>query len=76
MKVEIFGTPSCKFCEAAKSLCRLMNITFSYEDISSPESREEFEARTKTVPRSVPQIIVDNVLVGSFNDFKNFLNHQ
>lgn len=76
MNVLIFGTTSCTFCNAAKRLCQTLNLEHTYLEMKNEVDFEEFEEVFGFKPRTVPQIVVDGNLIGSFNDFKNFLNQQ
>lgn len=76
MKVLIYGTTNCTFCNAAKKLCQILTLDYEYLEMKDEADFETFETKYGFKPRTVPQIVVDHNLVGSFNDFKNFLNQQ
>ncbi len=59
MHVEIYGTPSCKFCKMAKQLVEANEISYTYTDVTDLEERANMNLRFKSPARSVPQIFVD-----------------
>ena len=66
-KIVIYGNESCTFCAAARMLftkrgLRFDDITVSGDD----EGRKEMERLTGS--RSVPQILIDDHLVGGFDE--------
>lgn len=66
--VEMYTTAICPYCVAAKNLLRQRG--FDYAEIridTDPGRREEMLARSGGV-RSVPQIFVNGVHVGGFDD--------
>lgn len=73
MIVEIFGTPSCKFCGSAKKLVESKGLEYTYTDISDLEERANLALRMGFTPRSVPQIFADNKYIGGYNELKVLL---
>lgn len=65
--VEIYTTPTCGFCFAAKRLLSNKGVSFSEIDVRAPERREEMTQRAKG-RRTVPQIFVGEMHVGGFDD--------
>lgn len=66
-KVEIYTTPTCGFCMAAKAL--LQGKDASYDEISVVDQ----QLRAKMVDRAhgrltVPQIFIDGRHIGGFDD--------
>ncbi len=74
MKVTIYGTPTCTYCNQAKALCNRFNYEYEYIDIlTDPQIKKDLEALVGSEVRTVPQIVVDGKHVGGFNDFKTFI---
>ncbi len=71
--VEIFSSPSCGYCVRAKKLLTAVGAAFVERDISSSEHREEFVRRLPRV-RSVPQIFIDEIHIGGFEDLEILQN--
>jgi len=68
-KVEIYTTPSCQYCHAAKAFFKENNIEFTEFDVAA-----DAEKRTEMIDKSgqlgVPVIIIgENIIVG-FNKNK------
>ncbi len=74
-KVEIYTTPTCPYCMAAKALLRKKGAGFEETDVSrDPELRVAMTRRAGGV-RSVPQIFIDGLHVGGSDDL-HLLDHQ
>ena len=66
--VEIYTTPICGFCLAAKRLLSNKGVSFSEVDVMrAPERRQEMVQRASG-RRTVPQIFVGETHVGGFDD--------
>ncbi|MFN3280595.1 MAG: glutaredoxin 3 [Tabrizicola sp.] len=66
--VEIYTTPICPYCHAAKRLLQKKGVAFSEIDVSrDPALREAMVHRAKG-RRTVPQIFVGDVHVGGCDD--------
>ena len=66
--VEIYTSPHCGFCHAAKRLLAQKGVTFSEIDVARhPERRAEMIQRAKGA-RTVPQIFIGQTHVGGCDD--------
>ncbi|NBD31195.1 MAG: glutaredoxin 3 [Alphaproteobacteria bacterium] len=66
--VEIYTSPFCGFCHAAKRLLNSKGVTFSEVDISvEPERRAEMMQRANG-GRTVPQIFIGDDHVGGCDE--------
>lgn len=70
MKVEIYSTPSCGQCVAAKSLLKAKSIEFIEYVIGQNAEKSDIETRCACTVRSVPQIFVNDEYIGGFNELK------
>lgn len=67
-KVEIYTTPTCPYCIAAKALLRKKGVAFDETDVSrDPDLRVAMTQRAGG-RRSVPQIFIDGTHVGGSDD--------
>lgn len=67
-KVEIYTTPTCPYCVAAKALLRKKGVSFDETDVSrDPDLRVAMTQRAGG-RRSVPQIFIDGQHVGGSDD--------
>lgn len=62
MKVEIYGTSWCTFCNSAKDLCNELAIEYSYIDVDDTANLRALEERLGQKVKSVPQVFLN----GSF----------
>lgn len=66
--VEIYTTPICPYCHAAKRLLQKKGVAFAEIDVSrDPSLREAMTQRSKG-RRTVPQIFVGDTHVGGCDD--------
>jgi glutaredoxin 3 len=66
--VEIYTTPTCGYCQAAKRLLTLKGVEFSEINIAAhPDRRPEMERRAGG-RRTVPQIFIGDTHVGGCDD--------
>jgi len=67
-KVEIYSSPFCGYCHAAKRLLRDKGVDFTEIDvIEHPERRAEMVQRARG-GRTVPQIFIDGKHIGGCDD--------
>jgi glutaredoxin 3 len=67
-RVEIYTTPLCGFCHAAKRLLTQKGVRFTEIDISrDPDQRAAMTARANG-RRTVPQIFIGGTHVGGCDD--------
>jgi glutaredoxin 3 len=66
--VEIYTSPTCGYCHAAKRLLAAKGVPFTEVDVvRHPERRPEMVTRANG-GRTVPQIFIDGVHVGGCDD--------
>ena len=74
-KVEIYTTPTCPYCIAAKALLRKKGAAFDETDVSrDPDLRVAMTQRAGG-RRSVPQIFIGGQHIGGSDDL-HALDHQ
>lgn len=66
-KVEIYTTPWCPYCHAAKSLLTEKGVAFEEVDAANPEVRSAMVQRAHG-RRTVPQIFIGETHVGGYDD--------
>ena len=73
MNITIYSKPNCVFCDKAKSLVKGLNLIYEEKmfgkDFNSPE--ELYEAVGKQV-RTMPQIKIDDELIGGYNQLVEY----
>ena len=67
--IEIFTGPGCTYCDKAKALLDKYRLSYCERNI---DNAEEFEELRRRLPRAraLPQIFVDGVHIGSFEDLQ------
>jgi glutaredoxin 3 len=67
-QVEIYTSPLCGYCHAAKRLLSAKGVSYSEIDVSrDPDKRQEMLARANG-RHTVPQVFVGDTHVGGFDD--------
>ena len=66
-KVEIYTTPWCPYCHAAKSLLEEKGVPYEEVDAVDPEVRTAMVERANG-RRTVPQIFIGATHVGGYDD--------
>jgi len=72
MKAVVWSKDACPFCDQAKNLLKLKGIEFEERNISTDWTREQL---LEAVPdaRTVPQIFLDEQLIGGFTELRKHL---
>ncbi len=70
MKIEIFSTPQCSYCDAAKKLLDDKGLAYTTLDVmSEPAILADFKRRLPRV-KAVPQIFIDGEHIGGYEDLR------
>ena len=72
MKAIVWSKYHCPFCDQAKMLLKQRGIEFEERKIGDGWTKEEL---LEAVPaaRTVPQIFIDDKLIGGYTELKNYL---
>lgn len=73
MKAIVWSKYNCPYCEQAKSLLKMKNIPFEERKIGDGYTKEDLLEAVPTA-RTVPQIFLDEELIGGFDDLKRKLS--
>ena len=72
-KIEIYTKNSCIFCDRAKQVFKSKNLSFTeYNIFINPNYLDELLKRSNG-QRTMPQIFINNIHVGGFNDLKRII---
>lgn len=71
-KAVIWSKDACPYCDQAKALLKSKNIEFEERNITRDWTREQLLEAVPTA-RTVPQIFLDNQLIGGFTDLRAHL---
>ena len=67
MTIEIYTTPTCPFCRAAKDLLRAKSVSFEEIVVIDPDKRAAMSSRADG-RTSVPQIFINGMHIGGCDD--------
>ncbi len=73
--IEIYTTPSCPYCHAAKRLLAKKGAAFTEIDVSRDPALRESMTKRANGRRSVPQIFIGGTHVGGSDDIHD-LDHE
>jgi glutaredoxin 3 len=66
-KVEIYTKSYCPYCKRAKELLRIKGVAFTEHDVTTDPVKEQ-EMRSRSGRETVPEIFVDDNLLGGCDD--------
>lgn len=72
MQAVVWSKDSCPFCLQAKALLESRGIKFEERNVSKDWTREQLLAAVPNA-RTLPQIFLDDKLVGGFNELRKHL---
>jgi glutaredoxin-related protein len=72
MKAVVWSKDNCPFCDQAKNLLKMKGIEFEERNVTKDWTKEQL---LEAVPgaRTVPQIFLDETLIGGFDQLKKHL---
>lgn len=75
MKAIVYTKDMCPYCEQAKLLLRSRGIEYEERNVSRDWTREQL---LEAVPgaRTVPQIFLDDQLIGGFTELRQHLTKE
>jgi glutaredoxin len=74
MKAIVWSKYNCTFCEQAKALLKQNSIPFEERKIGDGYTKEELLEAVPTA-RTVPQIFLNDELIGGFTELKKRLEN-
>jgi glutaredoxin len=74
MKATIWSKYNCPYCDQAKALLKLKGIEFEERKIGDGYTKEDLLEAVPTA-RTVPQIFLDQELIGGFTELKKRLEN-
>lgn len=75
MKAIVWSKDRCPYCDQAKALLTARGIEFEERNVSRDWTREQLLEAVPTA-RTVPQIFLDEQLVGGFNELRQKLTES
>ena len=72
MKATVYTGPSCTWCDRVKAL--LKDNDYTVEEIMVNSTiLEDLQTKYNKVIRTVPQVIIDDIFIGGFNEVENLM---
>jgi glutaredoxin 3 len=70
-KAIVWSKNQCPYCDQAKGLLKMKGVEFEERNVSTDWTREQL---LEAVPnaRTVPQIFLDDKLIGGFTELKQY----
>ena len=72
MKATVWSKDHCPFCDQAKNLLKMKGIEFEEKKIGYGYTKEQLLEAVPTA-RTVPQIFLDDRLIGGFTELRTHL---
>jgi len=72
MKAIVWSKYNCPYCDQAKALLKMKGIAFEEKKIGDGYTKEDLLEAVPTA-RTVPQIFLDEELIGGYNELKSKL---
>lgn len=75
MKAVVWSKYHCPFCDQAKALLKAKGIEFEEKKIGDGYTKEELLEAVPTA-RTVPQVFLDDQLIGGFTELKKYFESE
>jgi len=75
MKAVVWSKYHCPFCDQAKALLKAKDIPFEERKIGDGYTKEDLLEAVPTA-RTVPQIFLDEKLIGGFTELKKYFESE
>jgi len=76
MNIKIYTTPSCVWCEKTKQWLNEHNYSYEEVDLSNKENMPAFFDDCGNDARTVPQILIDDHLIGTYSSLMRWYEKQ
>lgn len=79
MKIEIYTKTDCPNCQQAKQIFDSKGWAYTEHHITEANHGillEELAKRMNMIPRSVPQIFIDNQAIGGYTQLQEWLRNK
>jgi glutaredoxin 3 len=75
MKAVVWSKYNCPYCDQAKALLKQRGIEFEERKIGDGWTKEDLLEEVPTA-RTVPQIFLDEKLIGGFTELRKYLTEE
>ena len=72
MTITVYSKPACQYCVKAKDLLTRLGYEYTEKVVTKDISLEEFFKELGKTVRVIPQIVIDDEHIGSFNELTEY----
>ena len=72
MTITVYSKPACQFCVKAKDLLTRLGYEYTEKVVTKDISLEEFFKELGKTVRTIPQIVIDDKHIGSYNELMEY----
>jgi glutaredoxin len=75
MAIIVYSKPACVYCDKTKALLTRLGLEYTEKVVSKDLSLEELFKELGKQVRTIPQIVIDEKLIGGYNELiEHFIN--
>ena len=75
MAIIVYSKPACVYCDKTKALLTRLGLEYTEKVVSKDLSLEELFKELGKQVRTIPQIVIDEKLIGGYNELiEYFIN--
>jgi len=75
MAIIVYSKPACVYCDKTKALLTRLGLEYTVKVVSKDLSLEELFKELGKQVRTIPQIVIDEKLIGGYNELiEYFIN--
>ena len=72
MTITVYSKPACQYCVKAKDLLERLGYEYTEKVVTKDISLEEFFKELGKTVSVIPQIVIDDEHIGSFNELTEY----
>ena len=75
-KIVVYSKNNCVYCTKAKNLLTRLGLVYTERKLQDFESVDALQEAIGKKVRSMPQIVIDDEIVGGYNQLIEYLNNK
>ena len=75
-KIVVYSKNNCVYCTKAKNLLTRLGLVYTERKLEDFESVDALQEAIGKKVRSMPQIVIDDEIVGGYNQLIEYLNNK
>ena len=76
MAIIVYSKPACVYCDKTKALLTRLGLEYTEKVVSKDLSLEELFKELGKQVRTIPQIVIDEKLIGGYNELIEYFINQ